>query len=170
MVPWTSRLLRHSKLVLATGTAVAMATIGLWAYLPHEYNSQAKVTVPAGHSAIVGTTTWTLKRISTTRVLSQRYEPQGQSAVDGATFVVADIETDLSGYDPKEPCGVDLIAGEYRFTTMFGYEPPDSTTSICGSGPRLSVAYEVPDRILPQIDGVVLQVGDKQPRLLLGHP
>jgi hypothetical protein len=163
---WTTRLTQHSRAILVIGIAVAAATIGLWLYLPHKATLRAPVRVPSGQSAKIGTTTWTLKSLVATKTTTTSGR---DSAVDGGSFVLATIDSDLTGYDPEQVCQVFLIAGEYRYEPMWSYTPEWSTSVPC-SAPALKVAFEVPDRILAQIDGVSVEIGDRQPQLLVGRP
>lgn len=157
VTPWTSRLVRSRRL-LAAGVAAALATTATSFYLARDDGRQPYERAAAGTSARIGNGTFRLDGVHDVGVLAGTYE--AERPVAGATFVVVDLDADLSGLGTGESCLIHLMAGDYAFDSALGYRPPEPARSGCESGTRgtIELAFEVPQRLVDAVDGVRVDV------------
>jgi hypothetical protein len=157
--PWTHRLAAGSRRLLGAGVAAALVTSGLVLYLARD-DGHLRRPVAASASAVpVGGGTFTVVSLTNTTTLPGRYEDT--EPVDGATFVVAEVDADLTGLARDAGCLFHLVAGDYSFSDALGYTPSDpaaATSCEPGGTGRISVAFEVPERLVGQVDGLLVEV------------
>lgn len=162
-VAWTQRLVARSRRLLAVGAASALLTAGLVVYLARD-DGYRRYPVAASATAVpLGGATYTLV------ALHRLSELPGRSAstkpVSGAVFVVADVDVDASALD--DGCLMYLVAGDYSFIDELAYTPAnDAVSTVCRAGMngRVSMAFQVPERLLDQVNGVRIEMpGDDRP-------
>lgn len=161
--PWTDRLQSGSHKLLLAGVAAALATAGLSFWLARNDGRRVYPEAPAGQVARIGTSAWSLDRLQETGelpVLGGTRKP-----VAKATFVVARLRADLTDTAPPAGCLLHLQAGDYAFASDTSFTPSDptaATTCEAGTNGMITAAFEVPTRLLDQVDGVRVLLGAEQ--------
>ena len=159
-----------SRSILVVGVVVAVFTAGLWLFLARDDGRHPYVRAASDQAVPIGATTWSLNQLrvlDSVPVYSDEQEP-----VRGARFVVAELDADLTGLADGGLCVFTLVAGDYRFNTESGYSPTGAAT-VCtpGTDGPISVAFEVPQRLVDQVEGVAVSLVDGSPETLLpGSP
>ena len=156
--PWTERLVARSRRLLAAGLLAALVTTAATVYLARNDGHVEYVLAAPRAAAQAGGGTFRLDRLSTLPGSDDT-----MAAVEGATFVIADLTADLSTVPQDGGCLVYLKAGDYWFRSEFGYTPSDPQAApSCSGGAkgRISMAFQVPLRLVDDVDGVRIDIAD----------
>ncbi|MFT4109483.1 hypothetical protein [Propionicimonas sp.] len=167
--PWTQRLVARSRRLLLAGVLAAVVTVAASLYLSRGDGRLAYATAEPGATATVAGATFHLDRLYTISALPGAFDTT--EAVDGATFVIADLSVDLTG-SQGNGCLAYLKAGDYWFASELAYTPSDPDASpLCSAGTdgTVSMAFQVPRRLVGQVDGVRIDIvdGERVARLVL---
>lgn len=164
--PWVEQLAGRRRL-LAVAVAIAVLTSAAWLWVASGDGKVSYHPVAAGQAFSAGTATWKLVQLHSMQEL-----PDGSRPVNGAVYVIADVEADLTGFAADGFCTWRLRAGEYEFEPTIGYFPSGPAVfSRCepGTSGVVSTAFEVPAKLVDQVDGVVLGIPTQSNVLLAGR-
>ncbi|PKQ32670.1 MAG: hypothetical protein CVT62_01040 [Actinobacteria bacterium HGW-Actinobacteria-2] len=165
--PWVERLTHRQWKLLALAVAVAVVVSAAWLWIATGDRKVSYPVVAAGQTYRTPDGAWTLAHMQTVEALPDGYEP-----VKGAVFVIVDVQADLTAFPVGGFCNWKLRAGEYEFLSVVGYLPKDrKTLTTCQPGGTgvISTAYEVPQKLLSSVDGVVLATKGQPTTVLAGR-
>lgn len=161
--PWVERLLQRQWQLLAVALAVAVVTSATWLFLAFTDGRPSYEVVASQAVFRSGDSTWQISAMQVVDAL-----PDGTQPAPGAAFVVADVDTVLTGFPSDGGCVWRLHVGDdvYLSSTYLPDDP--GLTAWCVPGQRATVrtVYEVPRSRLDRVDGLVLSIPD-HPRVLL---
>ncbi len=164
--PWVEQLAGRRGL-LAVAVAIAILTSVAWLWVAQGDGKVSYHPVPAGQVFASGGGAWKLVRLRSVAAL-----PGGLWPVGGAVYVIADVEADLVDLPASGSCAWRLRAGEYEFESVNSYLPTGTGVSgQCQPGTKgiVSTAFQVPAKLVDQVDGVVLSVPTQRNVLLAGR-
>lgn len=161
--PWVERLIQHQWRLLVVSLGVAVVTAATWLVVAMGDGKPSYEVVGAQGVFRSGESTWKVAAVHVVETL-----PDGTKPSPGAAFVVADVDTVLTGFPADGGCRWQLRAGDFLYLST-SYLPADpGVTAWCLPGQRATVrsVYEVPAKLLNRVDGVVLSIPD-HPNVLL---
>lgn len=164
---WVEQLTARRSRLLAVSVAIALVTSAVWLWVAQSDGKVSYHPIAAGQVFLAENATWKLVQLHAVAAL-----PDGSRPVNGAVYVIADVEADLAGFSADGFCTWRLRAGEYEFEPTIGYFPAGTgVLSRCEPGATgiVSTAFEVPQKLVDQVDGVVLSIPSQSNVLLAGR-
>lgn len=169
VTPWASRLV-GSRRLLAAGVVAAVATVSTSFYLARDDGHPMFEVAEAGATVRIGSGSFHLDSVRDVGIVTDGYD--ARQPVAGATYVVAAVS--VSGLARGEGCLVHLKAGDYWFVDDSSYQPAEPATTSCleldGADGTVEWAFEVPERLVGQVDGVVVNTGTDTERFTVVLP
>lgn len=153
-------------LVAALLAAVVFASVWLWR--AGGDGPRFEGPLPAGQAATVDGVEYRLVSL-----LAGEQVPVGSGQVvaeDGAVLVLARLRYDATRHSGSLYCSFQLVAGDLHWRPEFGYYPAEPETASCveRDAGTVSALFEVPARLLAQVEGVAVMAPDGQPAPVLG--
>lgn len=159
--------MKDARLVLAAVLAAAVF-VSVWLWRAAGDEAKFQDPLPSGQSATVDGVDYRLVSL-----LASKGVPMGSRqmvAEDGAVLVLARLSYDATAHTGDFYCSFELVAGELHWHSDFGYYPPEPDSISCGQGESgtVSALFEVPEKLLAQVQGVAILAPDGQPAPVLG--
>lgn len=152
LVPlWTERLRARGNRILAGAIVLALITFGAWLYAARDDGRAAMRRVAPGPT-MIGDAKVELVRIFLPNEAVIRH---GLERPAGTTDVAAEVSYDFTQAPEADSCLASLTAGEYSFSSA-SWATLEGSQGRCepGMNGTRTYVFEVPDRLLSQVDGV----------------